>query len=207
MKRILVTYVTFAGSTAEVARAVGEELTTRGFQVDVLPTAEAGRLEDYDAVVLGGPMMVGWHRAAARFLRRNRKAFRRIPFAIFVLAITLTQTGETAVDGVPLFVDEKLARLPARAGRLSLHERYARIASYVRPILRAAAPARPANVGLFGGRLEYGRLPWWAVLFVTLIVRAPARDRRNWPAIRAWAAGLPAALHVEAAANEGTKVA
>jgi hypothetical protein len=42
--------------------------------------------------------------------------------------------------------------------------------------------------------LEYGRLPWWAVLFVMLVIQAPAGDRRNWPAIRAWAAELPAAF-------------
>jgi hypothetical protein len=45
--------------------------------------------------------------------------------------------------------------------------------------------------------LEYGRLKWWAVLFVMLIIQAPAGDRRNWEAIRAWAAGLPAALQLE----------
>jgi menaquinone-dependent protoporphyrinogen oxidase len=197
MKRILVTYVTFAGSTAEVAHVIDEELTRRGLQVDVLPTREVQDLAAYDGVVLGGPMMVGWHRTALRFLRKNRGALRRIPFAVFVLAISLTRTGETVVDGTPIFLDEKLPKPPARAGHLSLHERYARLPSYVRPILRATAPLRPASVGLFGGRLEYGRLPWWAVLFVTLIIRAPARDRRNWPAIRAWAAGLPAALQLE----------
>jgi hypothetical protein len=51
--------------------------------------------------------------------------------------------------------------------------------------------------------LEYGRLKWWAVLFVMLVVQAPAGDRRNWPAIRAWAAGLPAAMQLEAPQAEG----
>ena len=54
------------------------------------------------------------------------------------------------------------------------------------------------SVGVFGGRLEYGRLKWWAVLFAMLIIRAPAGERRNWPAIRSWAAGLPAAFQFEA---------
>jgi hypothetical protein len=49
-------------------------------------------------------------------------------------------------------------------------------------------------VAVFGGRLEYGRLKWWAVLFAMFIIQARAGDRRNWPAIRAWAAGLPAAF-------------
>jgi hypothetical protein len=64
----------------------------------------------------------------------------------------------------------------------------------VQPIVAAAGPARLVDIGLFGGRLEYGRLPWWAVLFAMLVIQAPAGDRRNWPAIRAWAAGLPAAF-------------
>ena len=56
--------------------------------------------------------------------------------------------------------------------------------------LNAAGPAKPLSIGFFGGRLEYGRLAWWAVMFVMLVIQAPAGDRRNWPAIRAWAAGL-----------------
>jgi menaquinone-dependent protoporphyrinogen IX oxidase len=53
------------------------------------------------------------------------------------------------------------------------------------------------SIGVFGGRLEYGRLKWWAVLFVMLVIQAPAGDRRNWTAIRSWAAGLPEALKIE----------
>ena len=40
MKPILVTYATMAGSTAEVARAVAEELARVGLAVDVRPMAE-----------------------------------------------------------------------------------------------------------------------------------------------------------------------
>ena len=36
------------------------------------------------------------------------------------------------------------------------------------------------------------------VLFAMLIIQAPAGDRRNWTAIRSWAAELPAALQLEA---------
>jgi len=189
-----VTYATFAGSTVEVAQAVGEELAKGGFQVDVLPIGEVGDLQGYGAVVVGAPMILGWHRAARRFLRRHRKALQRLPLAVFVMAISLTETGETSVDGVPVTLDEQLTKPPRSPGRLSFRERYATLANYLQPILRVA---RPASIGMFAGRLEYGRLKWWAVLFVMVIIQATAGDRRNWPAIRAWAAGLPAVLGLE----------
>lgn len=198
MKRILVTYATMAGSTVDVAQAVGDEIAKSGLQVDVLPLDEIKDLTAYDGVVVGGPMIMGWHRAAVRFLKRHRAAFQHIPLAVFVMAMSLTQTGETSVDGVPVTVDEKLPRPPETEGRLKFKERYARLANYIRPVLRATRPIKPVSIGLFGGRLEYGRLKWWAVLFAMLIIQVPAGDRRNWAAIRSWAAGLPAALRVDA---------
>lgn len=194
MKKILVAYATFAGSTVEVAQAMAEEIARSGVQVDTLPLDEVKSVEAYDGVVVGGPMIMGWHRAALGFLKKHRATLRRVPLAVFVTAMSLTRTGETSVDGVPVDVDEKLPKPPEREGRLGFRERYARLANYVRPILKATRPVKPVKLGVFGGRLEYGRLKWWAVLFVMLIVRAPAGDRRNWAAIRSWAAELPAAF-------------
>jgi menaquinone-dependent protoporphyrinogen oxidase len=198
MKRILVAYATLSGSTVDVARAVADELAASDVQVDVLPLSEVRDLAAYDGVVLGAPMIMGWHRAALRFLRHNREVLQRIPLAVFVTAMSLTQTGETSVGGVPMYVDERLPKPPETAGRLRFRERYARLANYVRPILTASGLAKPVSIGVFGGRLDYGRLPWWAVLFAMIVIRAPAGDRRNWTAIQSWAAELPAALQLEA---------
>jgi menaquinone-dependent protoporphyrinogen oxidase len=199
MKRVLVVYASMAGSTAEVAQAIGEEIARAGVQVDVLPVSEARSLAGYDGVVVGGPMIMGWHRAALSFVRKHRAALQRVPLAVFVLAMRLTATGEMAPGGVPIYVDEDLPQSPQDAGRLDFKERYARLANYLRPILAAIRPGRPASIGVFGGRLEYGRLKWWAVLFAMLIIQARAGDRRNWAAIRSWAADLPAALQLESA--------
>jgi menaquinone-dependent protoporphyrinogen oxidase len=194
MHRILVAYASMAGSTVEVARAIGDEIAQRGWQVDVLPLNGVPSLDPYNAVVVGGPMIMGWHRAALGFLRRHRRALQTRPLAIFVLAMSLTDTGQASVGGVPVLVDPGLPKPPGQPGRLNFRERYARLANYLSPILNAARPARPASVAVFGGRLEYGRLKWWAVLFAMFIIQARAGDRRNWPAIRTWAAGLPAAF-------------
>ena len=45
MIKILVAYATMAGSTAEVAQIVGEELGQCGIQVDVLPLSEIKDIE------------------------------------------------------------------------------------------------------------------------------------------------------------------
>ena len=154
MTNILVTYATMAGSTAEVAQVVAEEMVGKGWQVDVLPLDEVGDLAAYDGVVLGAPMILGWHRAALRFLRKNRRALAQRPLALFVTAMSLTETGERLVEGVPVTVDEKLPKAPQQDGRLSFRERYARLSNYVRPMLKAAGQAEPASIGLFGGRRE-----------------------------------------------------
>jgi menaquinone-dependent protoporphyrinogen IX oxidase len=203
MKKVLVAYATSAGSTAEVAEAVAEELAKSALQVEVLPIGEVKTLEGYDAAVVGGPMIMGWHRGARRFLKVHRRALREIPLAVFVTAMSLTGTGETTLDGVPVYIDARLPQPPQNPGRLSLRERYATPANYVRPILAATRPAKPASIGFFGGRLEYGRLKWWAVLFAMVIIRATAGERRNWPAIRSWAAGLPAAFQLVTPEAEG----
>ena len=190
MKKILVTYATMAGSTTAVAQAVAEEIAKGGLQVEVLPLEQVKELEGYDGVVVGGPMIMGWHRAALRFLRKNRKAFQRVPLAVFILAMSLTKSDDASVSDLPLVVDEKLPKPPRKAEQLNFRERYARLSNYLKPILAAIRPAKPVSIGVFGGRLEYGRLKWWAVLFAMLIIQAPAGDRRNWDAIREWAVGL-----------------
>ena len=66
MKKVLIAYATRSGTTAEVARTIGEEIEKTGTQVDVLSVDKVNGLESYDAVVLGAPMILGWHRAALR---------------------------------------------------------------------------------------------------------------------------------------------
>jgi menaquinone-dependent protoporphyrinogen oxidase len=195
---ILVTYATMAGSTAEIAQSIGDTLAEAGLSVDVLPIRSVDDLQGYSAVVVGAPMILGWHREARRFLRRHRSILETIPFAIFTTAMSLTQTKQESVDGIPVLIDEKLAKPPANPARLSFRERYASLTNYIRPIRRAAFPAKPVSIAFFGGRLNYGRLKWWAVLFAMLLVQAQAGDKRNWEVINRWARELPDLLGVDA---------
>jgi len=199
MNKILVTYATNSGSTAEVARAITEELRKTGAQAELLPIGEVRELGSYSAVVLGAPMIMGWHRTALQFLHQNKKALSGMPLAVFVTCMSLTKSAETNIQGVPIHVDEALPKPPQNADNLTLKERYSQISNYLRPILRAC-PEKPVSAGLFGGQLNFGAMQWWAMIFVVLILQAQAGDRRNWPAIRNWAGSLPALF--QAASSE-----
>ena len=201
MNKVLVTYTTMSGSTAEVAGVIGEEIAGKGMQVDVLPLEKVTRLDEYGAVVLGAPMIMGWHRSALKFLRSHQDELEQLPVAIFAMAMSLTSYGKTDVDGVPVFIDENLPVSPKNSSRLTIRERYANVDHYAAPILKAARSSQPVSVAFFGGKLDYYRLKPLAMLFVMLVVRANPGDRRNWPAIRYWAGSLPSFFNSQNVGN------
>ena len=193
MNKVLVTYATMSGSTAQVALAVGEELIRQGREVDVLPLSKVTALDSYGAAVIGAPMMMGWHFSALFFLARHRRALQRIPLAIFATGMSLVWKGETEVKGVPVFVDSRQARPPVDARHPTLKELHSDIRNYAAPILLFA---RPVSLAFFGGSLDLRKLKLWAKLFIMLVVQAQPGDHRNWPAIRSWAQALPALLNL-----------
>lgn len=193
MKRVLIAYATNAGSTVEVAQAVAEVLG-QAAQVDLRPLTEVNSVVDYDAVVVGAPMILGWHRAAQQFIRRHRRVLAGKRVAYFCTLMSLTQPASGEGEPVSLFIDSQLAKPAHSPGRLSLKERYATVGNYLRPLLRSAPAVRPASVAFLGGKLELFRLKWWQMLFVMAIIRAQPGDFRNWPAIRQWAENLKPAL-------------
>jgi menaquinone-dependent protoporphyrinogen oxidase len=192
MERMLVAYATLSGSTTEVAQSIGEALTTEGVEIDVLPLDEVNDLTPYDAVVIGAPMILGWHRSARAFVKKHRQALEHTPLALFATAMSLTSTGETAVDGVPVWADQTLAKAPRNPQRPSFRENYASVAHYASPMLQASGANKPVSVAFFGGQLDYTRLKPLPRLFVMLVIQAQPGDRRNWQEIRAWAGSLPA---------------
>jgi menaquinone-dependent protoporphyrinogen oxidase len=188
--RILLVCATRHGSTSEVADAIAEELRASGNEVDKRPAAEAPDPGGYDAVVVGGPMIMGWHRDAARYVKKHRGELERLPTALFITAACLTDTGESDVQGVPILQDPWLAKAPRDAGKLRYKERYALPRHYLGDILKKAAPARPRTVAFFAGSLDLTTMNVLEKLFVLLVIGATPGDGRNWKAIRAWGAGL-----------------
>jgi menaquinone-dependent protoporphyrinogen IX oxidase len=190
MKKILVAYTTNSGSTEEVAQAIADELAKGGDPVDLRRLEEVTDISPYQAVVVGAPMILGWHRSAMKFVKNHQQALSKARLAYFFTAMSLTQTGENSIDSIPVCVDPEQAKPPKKAGKLSLAERYSLPASYLRPVLKAAPRLKPVSVAFFGGKLELFRLNIFQMLFVMLVIRAQPGDRRNWLLIQEWAASL-----------------
>jgi menaquinone-dependent protoporphyrinogen IX oxidase len=178
MKNILVVYSTMSGTTADVARTVAEELKKSPERtVELKPISEARDLTQYDAFVIGAPMIVGWHRDLQKFLRQNQNVLAGKPVALFATAMSLTETGENSIKGVPIFTDPGVAVPPRNPKMLSPKERYSAASNYAGSMIKAVGKAKPVSVALFGGRLDIYRLKIWAALFVMVIIRAkPARN-------------------------------
>jgi menaquinone-dependent protoporphyrinogen oxidase len=166
--KLLVTYATGCGSTAEVAEAIGEELRA-GRDVDVRPVAEVSDLTDYGAVVLGSAIRAGrWLPEAMAFVEKHQEALNRVPVAYFIVCLTMREDTE---------------------------ENRSTAAAYLNAVREKAPQVRPVDVGLFAGALDSRELPFFMRPIVKAI-HAPEGDFRDWDVIRAWAARVPAVLTV-----------
>ena len=164
--RVLVTYATKYGATAEIADKIGQVLRQAGLQTDVLPTDRVGDLTPYKAVVLGSAVYIGqWQKKAATFLRANEKALAERPVWLF-------SSGPTG-EGDPVQLT-KGWRFPTA----------------LQPI---ADRIHARDIALFHGALDPKKMNLiekWMVKNV----KAPFGDFRDWNAINAWAHAIADAL-------------
>lgn len=164
--RILVTYASRTGSTAEIAEAVGNTLTQNGAQVDLRPLQDVKDLSPYSAVVVGSAIRKAqWLPEAMKFIQDHRTELARKRVATFTVCITLAMSNSDQY-------------------RQAVREWIAPVQTHVKPI----------SQGLFAGRLDFTKLPLSLdTLKFRLVVALgifPRDDRRDWKAIYAWAENL-----------------
>ena len=188
-RKILVTYVTNAGSTAEVAERIAETLRTDDTEAIALEMDTVDDVSDYSALVAGGPMIMGWHRKAVKFLKKNRKELAGKPIALFMTAMKIAGT-DTSYKAGQVTIDQGAVNNPVNPARLSFKERHTTPEHYIIPVLKRAGNITPVSIGIFAGKLDYTKLKFPQMMFVMLIIGAKPGDRRNWDTITAWADSL-----------------
>jgi len=160
-KSILIAYATRAGSTAEIAAALGETLAERGFSVEVKPVKKVSSLDGYQAVILGSAIRMGnWLPEMVKFIQSNQSVLNGLPTALFT--VHMLNAGDDEASQV------------ARA-------------AYTAPI-RALLPDAPEV--FFTGLMDFSRLSFLD-RFIASLVKAVESDQRDWNAIRRWAETVP----------------
>ena len=164
--KILVTYASRAGSTAEIAEALGKTLSRSGTQVEVLPMQDVKDLSAYRAVVAGSAIRSSkWLPEAVQFIKTHRAVLSQKPFATFTVCITLAMSNSD----------------PYRQA----------VAGWIQPV---RSQVKPVSEGLFAGILDFSKLPFnWDTVKLRAVVALgifPRDDRRDWKAIHDWAESI-----------------
>jgi menaquinone-dependent protoporphyrinogen oxidase len=82
--RVLVTAATKYGATGEIAQAIGEVFTERGWDAVVVPPEQIKAVDSFDAVVLGSAVYAGhWLKPARELVDRSRDALSARPVWLF----------------------------------------------------------------------------------------------------------------------------
>ncbi|MFZ6018760.1 MAG: flavodoxin domain-containing protein [Chloroflexota bacterium] len=157
MKKILVTYSTRAGSTAEIAATIGQTLSQRGYSVDVLPVKKQPNPSDYDAVILGSPIRMGsWLPEVIDFIKENRTLLEPMPVAVFT--VHMLNSGN----------DEE-----SRTNRQA----------YLNAVREWIVPTEEV---FFLGKMELAKLSFLD-RFISNVMKAKDEDLRDWNTINAFA--------------------
>lgn len=162
---VLVAYATMYGSTRDVAELIASTMRSTGLDVDVREAGDVEDLSRYQAVVLGAPLITHkLHKDARRFLSRNEKRLEGLPAALFALGPCKEPHDDAEWMDCRGQLDKALADV---------------------------AWLRPVSTELFGGRFDPALLKF---PLNKMAGSEPASDARDWDAIEAWAAELPALL-------------
>jgi len=165
-KKILVTYASRTGSTAQIAEAICKTLIQNGEETELLPMQDVNDLSAYHAVIIGSPIRKSqWLPEAMQFLQNHRAELARKRVVTFTVCITIAMSND---------------------------ERYQQaVREWIAPV---RAKVRPVSEGLFAGKLDFNKLPWTldtllfrATIALDILLKG---DHRDWIAVHTWAQSL-----------------
>lgn len=113
--RVLVTFGSKRGGTAEIAMAIARTLREQGHETDCMPAASVRNLGPYRAVIIGGALYARrWSREARAFVRRYEAALRTRHVWMFSSGPLDPSANQRDIPPVP-----GVAALAARVGSRS----------------------------------------------------------------------------------------
>jgi len=159
-KKILVTYATKAGSTAEIAEKIGEHFANRGFEADVINVKSNPDPSPYDAVILGSCVRMGsWVPDMLKYVEANQVVLRSKQRALFTVHMMNDGEDESSQAARLAYLDKVRVMLPAS------EEVY------------------------FLGAMDFSRLSMLD-RFISKMVKAEESDQREWEKIKQWATNI-----------------
>ncbi len=161
--KVLVTYDSKLGSTAEVAKFMGSVLSEQVASIAVKPLSEVDDLDTYDSVIIGSAIRYDrWLPEATTFVRDNKTTLSNVPVSFFFTCLTLAKPTPAAMLKAEGYADK----------------------------LRSLAPeVKPVTVGGFAGVLQFARIPWparFALKVLSIATGVKEGDYRDWESIRSW---------------------
>lgn len=161
-KKVLVTYATKHGATAEIAEKIAELLQEAGLPTDVAPVKQVKELTPYSAVILGSAVYIGrWRKEAVKFLENNEQALAERDVWLF-------SSGPTD-EGDPVELLEGW-KLPEK----------------LQPV---AERIQPHDIAVFHGVLDLDTLNFIERTMLSKM-DVPDGDFRDWEMITAWATAV-----------------
>lgn len=158
-KKILVTYASKYGATAEIAERISEIVADAGHAVELSPVKEVQNLKGYDGVILGSAVYYGrWHKDAVRFLKNSVGELSDLPTWFFSSGPVGEGNAVELLDGwtFPPLQQEIADRI------------------------------QPMDTAVFHGVLDGSKLNRMEK-FVLEKMESPVGDFRDWDLITAWA--------------------
>ncbi|MBT8507077.1 hypothetical protein AZH53_01360 [Methanomicrobiaceae archaeon CYW5] len=159
-KKVLVTYATKYGTTEEIAGQIAQILVDSGLDIDLIPVMEVGKVDDYDAIIIGSPVYMGKILVEAReFCKQYKPYLEGKWIAFFVDGVSLCKKDEKSLKSMFSAIDDMLL--------------------YILIEEKAA----------FGGKLNFGVLSESDMQIATM-AGAPEGDFSTPEEVRAWATDI-----------------
>ena len=168
--RVLVAYASAQGSTAEIARAIGDRLTRAGCVAEVRDVRMVETIHRYDAVVLGSAIHnASWLAPALAFASRHSEQLKTRPVWVF----SVSSLGETSSFFGP------------RVSRFMKFVRKGGETKWMADLQRELHPRSHRN---FAGAVARGDRGRAGDVFLR-VFGGTFGDHRDWADIHAWADG------------------